>query len=203
MFNKGNLSVAEVIDKGPRAHFAKKVLFYAGGTVATNGHLLVSVSRPDGDIKDAPMIAGERPTDDFGEFTLDVESIKKIKKGFPKSGALPILQNAFIVGSGDKRRLVSTDLSSVVSADVSDGDGPPDRAREVSKLVPDKEPLMEITFNAESLIKILGVIKEAQGEKYAYPVTLKLWSDCDPVRMDAENQMTGQKIEGLIMPFKK
>lgn len=200
MFNRGNLAVADVVDKDC---VSSNVLFYDGGTVATNGHILVKVSRPDGDVDEAPMIAGEKPNNDFGEFTLDVESIKKIKKGLPqKSRTLTILENAFVIGKGDTRRLVATDLASVVSAGAKDGGGPPNRARDVDHWQPKTDPAVTIKMNAESLIRILKVMKEAQGDKQAYPVTFKIWSDCDAVRMDAENIMTGQKIEGLIMPMK-
>jgi hypothetical protein len=200
MFNKSNLAVAGCISK--TANYSKNVLFHAGGTVATDGHIAVSVSAPKMDIKDAPMIAGEYPTLDYGEFTLDVDSIKKIKKGFGKR-AFPILENAFVIGEGDKRRLVSTDLSSVVSVPVSEDAAPPRSAKDLDKMTPSGEPTTTITFNADLMIRFMSILSEAQGGQYSKPVVLKIWDSKSAVRAEAENIETGQKIVGLIMPFQK
>jgi hypothetical protein len=200
MFNKANLAVAGCISR--TANYSKNVLFHAGGTVATDGHIVVSVSPPSMDIKDAPMIAGEYPTLDYGEFTLDVESIKKIKKGFGKK-AFPILENAFVIGAGDTRRLVSTDLSSVVSVPVSEGSGPPKSAKDLDKMTPSGEPTLTITFNADLMIRLMSILAEAQAGRYNNPVVLKIWDSKSAVRAEAENIGTGQKIIGLIMPLQK
>jgi len=198
MFNKSNLAVAGCISK--TASYSKNVLFFKGGTVATDGHIAVSVSAPRDEIKDAPMIAGESPTLDYGEFTVDVDSIKKIKKGFGKR-AFPILENAFVIGEGDKRRLVSTDLSSVVSVPVSEDNGPPKSSRDLSTMTPTDKPILEITFNADLLMRLLAIIQEAEAGHYNNPVKLTFWGDKQVVQADAENKETGQKIIGLIMPF--
>jgi hypothetical protein len=200
MFNKANLAVAGCVSKA--ATYSKNVLFHKGGTVATDGHIVVSVSPPSMDIKDAPMIAGEYPTLDYGEFTLDVESIKKIKKGFGKK-AFPILENAFIIGAGDTRRLVSTDLSSVVSVPVSEENGPPKAVKELDKMTPGGEPTLTIIFNADLMIRFMSILAEAQGGQYSKPVVLKIWDSKSAVKAEAENIETGQKIIGLIMPFQK
>ena len=200
MFNKSNLAVAGCISKTSR--YSKNVLFHAGGTVATDGAIAVSVSAPKDEIKDAPMISGEYPTLDYGEFTVDPESIKKIKKGFGKK-AFPILENAFVIGAGGSRRLVSTDLSSVVSVPVSEDGGPPKSAKDLDKMTPSGDPVLEITFNADLMIRFLSIIGEAQDGRHYKPVVLKMWDKMSVVRAEAENMETGQKIVGLIMPFQK
>ena len=195
------LAVAGAISKN---HYAQSVLFHKGGTVATDGHIAVSVTPPSDDIKDAPLIEGKEPTLDYGEFCVDVDAVKKIKKGLShkETGSFPILRNAFVIGSNGDRKLVATDLSATVAVPVSEDGGPPKSARDMDQLTPEGDPAIEITFNAELMIRLLTIFKEAEGDRYNYPVTFKIWNDTKAVRVDGENMGTGQKIAGLIMPFK-
>lgn len=199
MFNKSNLAVSGAISKG---HYSTAVLFHKGGTVATDGHIAVSVSMPEGDIKDAPVIMGECPTMDYGEFCVEAEDIKKIKKGLGKP-AFPILQNAFVIGKNGDRRLVSTDLASTTAVSVKEDGGPPASAKDLNTLTPDGEPTIKVTFNAELMMRLLSIFKEAEGSRYQYPVTFKIWDDLKAVRVEGKNIETGQSIIGLIIPFKE
>lgn len=205
MFNKSNLAVAGAIRTGRYGHYAQSVLFHRGGSVATDGYIVVSVTPPNDDIKDAPMIQGEAPTLDYGEFCVSADYVKTIKKGFPKgkSDNVAILRNAFVIGEGDKRRLAVTDLSSVVSVRVSEDGGPPKSAKDIGKMTPAGEPVFEITFNGDLLSRLIDIIREAEDGHRSNPITFKFWGDDKAVRAEAERVETGQKIVGLIMPYKK
>jgi len=202
MFNKENLAVVGAISKD-HGCYNKKVLFHVGGTVGTDGHIAVSVSSPNADITDAPVIAGEPPAKEFDDFTLEVEDVKTIKKSIPKNGAYPILKNAFVIGKNGDKKLVTTDFKSVVFVSTSGIEGFPMRAKDLSKMAPDKEPVLKITFNADLLSRIVSIFQETQGGQYYKPITLSFWGDKEVARIDAENNETGQKIMGLIMPFQK
>lgn len=202
MFNRSNLAVAGCISK---PHYSNSVLFHKGGTVATDGQIAVSVSRPSGDIGDAPQILGKTPTLEFEDFCVSGEDVKNIKKSLSKktTGSFPILRNAFVIGEGQEKRLAATDLSSTVAVNTSEDGGPPKSAKDLDKMTPEGEPLIEVCLDAELMGRFMAIFKEAQGDKYSYPVTLKIWAKDKVIRAEAENIDCGQKIIGLIMPFQK
>jgi hypothetical protein len=202
MFNKSNLAVAACASK---RGFGDSVLFYEGGTIATNGHLLMKVSRPEGDIADAPLVMGERPTSEFAEFCVSPEDIKTVQKGISKkeTGSFPILKNAFVIVKGGETKLAATDLSSDVAVRTLDAEAFNKRAKEPEKMVPDKSPVLEIKFNGNSLSVIVDAFRKALDGQHNNPIVFKFWDDCSPALLEAERFETGQKIIGLIMPMEK
>lgn len=70
--------------------------------------------------------------------------------------------------------------------------------RPIIKL-PEKPVLFEMTLSANFLLRIAEAARDFSGPEHAI-LRIQFTGQDDPVRMDARNDMTGQKWEAILMP---
>lgn len=195
MFNKSNLAVSKITKE-------KGVEFSPEWTMGTDGHILLAVqTMPKEMVQDAPNIEGKTPMGEYEKFWLDAKVAQSVFRAIPKSPAIPILENAFVIDNGDgTKSLKTTDFSSVQSFPIS---GEKAFVGKWESCFPTKEPVLKIKLNAKLLKTLMDTIIKALESRYAYPVDFSFYSDTDAIRVDAKNNATGQEIRGLIMPMSK
>jgi len=204
MFNKSNLAVVGALSKD---HFCKSVFFSKDGTLATDGHIAVSVSLPSSygeHIKDAPLFGGRSATADIPEFEVDGESVKSIIKAIPKNGNFPIMRNAFVIEDEDGTKLVTTNGGAqmgVWKTEVHESYRP--AMRDLSKYAPEGEPVFSVCLNGHLLARLTEILNKAVDNSYATPLTFSFWAKDKAIKVEAKNIESGQDITGLIMPYQK
>ena len=201
MYNKHNLAVVGAVGND---HYAKAVFFSDRGTLATDGHIAVSVSMPENheeQLKEAPLVGGIHPSDKMGEFEVPADDVKTIIKAIPKSAPMPILSNAFVLDRGGERSLATTNLSSVAEVKIKDPESFKPSMRDISKLVPDRPPVLTICLGGQRLARFVDILNKAKsGDRWEDGIYFTFYDDRSPVVARTKNGATGQDILGLIMP---
>ena len=200
MYNKSNLAVVAALSK---THYAKSVFFSDKGTVATDGHIAVSVSMPENAaelIKDAPLVGGKIPTIEVGEFEVSGDNIKTLTKSLKGRPRFPLLDNAFVIKDGDEKRLVATDLENVVSVPAREPEDYRKGMRDLNNLRPGGKPTLRIALGGELLARFVDIFNKAIADGYDKEIIFSIWDKDHAIVAEAKRAETGQTILGMIMP---
>jgi hypothetical protein len=200
VLNKYNLELANLACKSESRYALCGIQVTKERTVVTDGHLLVTITAPEFERENIPLIEGIVPTEDMKPFIMPAKEALAISKAIPKNSRIPILGNAFIeAGEGDQVKAAVTDCASprIFSFRKEPGVYP-----DYSKVIPAPESAeVSICLDANLLIKLLKSLAPLATKKDSAPVIVRFSDPTNPIRIDALNEDTGQKGIGVLMPM--
>ena len=200
MLNKHNLEVIKFASKENENRYTLEfVRVEKDKTVATNGRMLIEVSRPKVDKQDFPIFV-DSPLKEGKVFYLSNKVIKILSSLIPKKHQLPILKNIGISQTEKEIKLLTTDLSSSNTTAVKKEDIQyPDYA----KLYKVEGKKLNLSLNASYLKTVCEqVINFTDKSSVEIELTISDSTQA-PLMFEAENKETGQKMRGLLMPLKR
>lgn len=202
MLNRHNLELEKFLGNEER-YSISHIKVTKDATVATNGKVLVEVTRPKVDKEDFPIIKGHEQKEDR-DFYLTEEETRKVLKNIPKKVSLPILTNVAVSQEKEKTNLMMTDLDNDVV--ISSRNKEEVNYPKFDEVYPKNDAIACVKLSARHLRDICDkAIKfiEANPKLETEPLTLKFYGEEEPLGFSAENTETEQKMKGLIMPIVK
>lgn len=195
MLNKSNLNVAEVSKKDTSGLFVDN-----NCTVATNGKILIRVTRPDVDSNEYPKIDGIEPQQ-TESFVMSSKQALDIAKTIPTKKTLsPILKNAVVAQNGILK-IASTDLNNNNIANVE-----PLQTRypDYKQVIPSSNNTkFEFCVNPallEIICKQARMFQE-QGDNQDYRMLIELGEPGQAAKISTRNIETRQEFLAVIMPM--
>jgi DNA polymerase III sliding clamp (beta) subunit (PCNA family) len=177
-----------------------------GRTVATDGHRLYTVTRPNPPKKEEfPDVPGVRK----GRFKLDAVSlplalVAAVVKAIPKLSHMPILSNALLDESrtnrGDTVTIVTTDLEMTTphKARKVEGEYPPWR-----KIMPgDDTPKATIAFNWTYLAALGKALNEFDPKSKSHCVVVEIYDEMRPAKFTATSG-DGETFTAVLSPMRR
>lgn len=201
MLNKHNLAIAALAAKETSGYSMTGLLVEKTKTVATDGHVLVTVSTPEAPEDEIPGIEGITPTPEPAPFIMPAKAALELSRALPKRQKIAILENAVIeVGDGPRFKAGVTDIDTprVFSFEKATGNFP-----NYSKVIPDPAAAeICICLDANKLLRVLQAIAPLAADKEGQsPVAIRFYDPQSPVRIDAKNKDTGQEAMAIVMPM--
>lgn len=177
MLNKTNLLTAKIARDVADDFELGCIKVTPTETIATNGRLLIRVTRPK---------------DGEGEFLLNGYEAQKIAETIDENDWLgvEVKEDAVIIINGDD------DSQHTYTSKLNDGKFP-----NYEKVMPEGEPIAEVVLNVDFLIKLLKQFRKAQNASNPR-VLMSIYGHDKQVRLDGDIPYSDQKMCALIMPIK-
>ena len=200
--NKQNLEVVRAASKDSSRLAIQVLRFEQGGTVATNGNMLATVTYPE-QLKGSELPKGlpEGNAEDLTPFSIPADSIKELARSIPKRSCLPALRNAFLdvagTNSNGSAKFSATDLELTTPTEV----------RKVDMNFPNCEHVFpkdsdlsdRIGFNPDLLIDALTIVRNVMSEK-GRACVVRFGGENTPMLIEGECFETGQVVKVVVMP---
>ena len=193
--NENNLRIAEILPEKVSRYTLRAILVTQQETIATDGHMLVSVSLPTetdlGAQGDIPGFIAAPET--FDRFLLERDDCLKIKGELPSTGLC-------LIGAADpgQYRIGLKELDGrhrVIGGPQETGIFP-----QCERVIPDKDGAQfTIIFSAPLLLKVAEQLAEFASGGDA---TFRFYTPETPVRVDADSRETLQHMTVVVMPMK-
>jgi hypothetical protein len=206
MLNKWNLKVAEFASEEESRYTCQAIKVERGATVATNGHYLAWISRPDVSEEGFPVVDGfsnNGSTADFESILLDADTAKDVAKALPKKTTIPVLANAPIhvkqTDAGAAPVLCVTDLQSprIFQPKPIAGQFP-----RYENVFPTGEVKTRFAVSASYLAKIAKFAADFNGKPQSQKLLVTVYDDSTPVRFDVQRPDDAQGATFLLMPIR-
>lgn len=169
-----------------------------GTTVATDGAQLIAVAPCPADVQDYP---GGSTADLGGDgVTIPTDMVNEAAKSIPKRKAKPILENVLLGSDNGTVALSTTDLSRRRSVDCEPVEGNWPDWRDIVSL--DRPDSIKVTINPKMLSALLATLARACPRKSVdSAVILEIVDGKAPIMVRAQNEDTGQRALGVLMPM--
>jgi DNA polymerase III sliding clamp (beta) subunit (PCNA family) len=208
LLNRNNLEIAKFALKESSRYALDSVYITPADTVATDDIQLVIVSTPDMPEDGFPAIEGFQPCGkEFESFLIDQKSALDLSASIPRKSLLPVLEHVQVgVEESDppRRCFAVTDLDNPQIRSVKKQEGVfPD----YKSVIPDsKKAKFAFYMNPELLAKAAAAVtkflpKGSVKDKKAPSMLITFYGEDKPLRLDALNPDTGQRMTFVIMPM--
>jgi len=206
LFNRNNLQLYQLADKGSSRPELTGVLFKRDRTLATDSYILAEVVNSDemlrqaNDLPDLPDKGKLLLNFAKKGYIIPASSVKKALGNIPVNPQLPVLEYARFCQPFDPltSKIATTNLerADVVNVKNIDADYP-----DTSRVMPDEQgekAYKFISLNRKYLKKIADLFNSMEmGDT----IQIGIKDTTSPVYLKGESK-TGQKIKGLIMPIR-
>lgn len=154
-------------------------------SIATNGHIMLVVDN----LTEEDNHKNSKLNDET--ILIDSEAINTVKKLLGKDKTLRLKENeTHIIAKGKDKSNRNFSYEIEKSSN---------RYPDYGAIFPKTEPVVEISFTAELLIKVLNFVKKhGEDDGPGHPIKFSIYGKGQPMKFDVST-MTGQKITGLIM----
>lgn len=200
LLNKLSLKLADLAPKQESRYSLHALHVTSTETQITDGHILVRVSHPKQAVGSFPVVPGFDTGEEFGSVLLPLATAKEVGKAIPTKQTIPILNHAALsvrVEDGVKRiQAATTDLDTPRVFECCPVKGTFPNCDAVMPRTPAK---FTIDLDANLLGKIAKYAGDFGNERCPV-IRLQLWSKGEPMRIDCDNENTGQGMTALIMP---
>lgn len=166
-------------------------------TIATDGRVLVEVSRPNIATEEYPHIEGFKNSTEITPFNITTKTCKAVEKMQKKHKSLTVLNSIAVEQTDDgKAKFASTNLTdtNIIPSLLIDNYFPDtDYVKET--LIKDKKVMVTIALNPTLLKDICSIVEKIDDTIY-----INIVDSNSAVQFKAKNPTTEQTISGLIMP---
>ncbi len=207
MLNKHNLNIAALASKEASRFSLAGIHVSKERTAVTDGHVLMTVTRPTCAAATFPTPPGApEATDEHKPFIMPTADALAIAKQLPKKSSIPVILNAAIcvespADSSRVVRILTTDLERSQTNNVRPVDG---NFPDIQRVMPDaSKSKFRICLDVTKLISVLQQFDKFANEAGPNhkPVRLYFTDNQHAVRIDADGG-DGQHMTGVVMPFR-